>query len=459
MYHQIFHIGNIVFYCMLGISVLLLLQKIVYHIVGLFPAKKFPDAKKDHKYAFLIPARNESKVIEDLLLSIQEQDYNHDLIYTYVIVESQDDPTCEIVKRYKNTEVFVRQKLQLKGKGHALDECVKHIFNSGEKYDAFFICDADNIISKTFVKEMNKTYDAGYKIALGYRNSKNWNDGWVSACSALTFSMVNTFNNKCRARFNRNVVISGTGFYIASEILEKIGGWNFYSLTEDYELSLFACLNNIKSTYNEQAEFYDEQPTKVKVSWNQRIRWVKGHSQVDKKYKKKLIKSAVFDKENRWSKAEFAISILPIVFLLITAFAYSIFTLGLGIVGACINAYPWTRVFMAFGISTFAIYAFFACYTLVVALAERKHTNLKFKNLISCVFMGPLFMGLYIPIFFASIFKKEVKWVPIIHSVSINKDSKIEVNLDESQSARNIDDSQSSIIMGEIAKQKEEKSE
>ena len=63
MYHQIFHVGNIIFYVLLAVFGVLLIQKIIYHIFGLFPSKRFPDAKKDHKYAIIIPARNESKVI------------------------------------------------------------------------------------------------------------------------------------------------------------------------------------------------------------------------------------------------------------------------------------------------------------------------------------------------------------------------------------------------------------
>lgn len=440
MFYNVFHIGNIVFYIMLAIGVLMLMQKIVYHIVGLFPSKHFPEAKTNHKYAFLIPARNESKVIDSLLLSIQEQEYDSDLIDTYVIVESENDPTCEIVKQYKNTHIFVRQHLELKGKGYALNEAIEDIFAKQIPYEAFFICDADNVLTPTFVKEMNKTYDAGYKIALGYRNSKNWNDGWVAACSALTFSMINTFHNKCRSRFNQNVLLSGTGFYISYDVLKKIGGWNFYTLTEDYELSLFSALNNIKSTYNEYAEFYDEQPTKLKVSWNQRLRWVKGHTQSDKKYQTKLVKSAIFDKQNRWSKAEFGASIFPIVSILVPAIVYAIFTLVLGIVGACIGDPITYKVFIACLISSFSIYFFFVLYTLVMIFAERKHINLKFKNAVSCCLMGPLFMGLYIPIFFCSIFKKEVKWVPIVHSVNmVNDSTKIEVELEESESARTDD--------------------
>ncbi len=433
MYFQIFNIGNIVFYVLLGISVILLMQKIIYHIVGLFPSKHFKDAKKDHKYAILIPARNESKVIEQLLISIQEQNYNHDLIDTYVIVESENDPTCEIAKKYPNTNVFIRKHLELKGKGYALNEVIEHIFKSDKKYEAFFICDADNVLSKDFIKEMNKTYDAGYQLALGYRNSKNWNGGWVASCSALTFSMINTFHNKCRARFNQNVLLSGTGFYIASEILEKIGGWKFFLLTEDYELSLFSTVNNLKSTYNEYAEFYDEQPTTLKVSWNQRLRWVKGYGQANKKYKKKLIKGLLFDKKNRLSKYEYTISILPVACILSTAILYSVFTLILGIVGSCIAQPIAYKVYIAFGASTASIYFFFICYAMVMLLAERKHINISFINAVKCCFMFPVYMSFYVPLYVTALFKKEVEWKPIAHNVHMVMDTNenIEIKMNE----------------------------
>ena len=421
MYYQIFHIGNIVFYILLAISFVLLLQKIIYHIVGLFPAKKFKDAKKNHKFAILIPARNESKVIEQLLISIEEQNYDHDLIKTYVIVESEDDPTCDIAKRYKNTEIFVRQHLENKGKGYALDEAVTHIFNSGEEFDAFFIFDADNILDKNYVSEMNKAFDEGYEIALGYRNSKNWNDGWVASASALTFSMVNTFQNKCRSRFTKNVIISGTGFYVSKKKKKKLGGWKFFELTEDYELSLYATINNVKATYNEYAEFYDEQPTKLKVSWTQRLRWVKGFSNVTKKYKKKLVKSFVVDKNNRLCKFEYIMSILPVVSILATSLLYTAFTLILGIVGSILGDPVCVSVYTACIISALVIYFFFVIYAFVMFLAERKHINIKLWNKIVCCFMFPLYMALYIPIYIQSIFKKEVEWKPIEHNVKMEK--------------------------------------
>lgn len=421
MYHQLFQIGNIVFYVMLGVSFLLLLRKVIHHIIGLFPSKRLPDAKRNYKYAILIPARNESRVIEDLLKSIQKQEYDQDLLETFVIVENKDDPTCEIAKKYKNTNIFVREHMELKGKGQALNEVISHILKSGENFDAYFIFDADNILSKNFIKEMNKCFDAGFDIALGYRNSKNWNDGWVASCSAITFSMVNTLNNKGRSKLKNKVTLSGTGFYIAGHILKELGGWKFCTLTEDYELSIYSAIQNYKTYYNEYAEFYDEQPTNLKTSWNQRLRWVKGFSQVNKKYRKELLKSVIYKKENKNSKIEFLMNIIPVLALLLTAFLYSFFTLGLGISGSILGIEERWKVYMAFGISVVSIYVFYVLYMALMLFLERKRINITFWHAVSCALMGPFFMSLYIPITFVSIFKKNVEWKPIIHNVKMGE--------------------------------------
>ena len=424
MYFSVLNVGNWVFIALLCFSALLLIYKIFYHIYALMPAQKFPEAKINHKFAILVPARNESKVINGLLKSFSECDYPKELYDIYVVVETLDDPTIEICKNYDNVYSFVRPDLNVKSKGGALDHILKHLLNNGiaqEKgYEAYFIFDADNIVTKNYLTEMNKTFDAGYELALSYRNSKNWNQGWVASCSALTFSMINTFQNKCRARFTQNVLVSGTGFYISARVINELNGWPFQCLTEDAEISNYAVLNGIKATYNEFAIHYDEQPVKLKVSWNQRIRWVKGYMQVGKKYTTKLFKSALYNKENRFAKLEFAINIIPVAVPLASVIIYAFFALIMGFVGLGIHApaSQWQMAFINFGASIFGMYLFFFFYAMTMLLAERKHIDITFKNAVKTCIMNPFYMGLYIPIFFAAIFKKEVKWKPIEHTVN-----------------------------------------
>ncbi len=421
MFFDVYHISNIVFYVLFGIAVLLLMFKIILHITALLPAKKFPDAKKNHKYAILIPARNESKVIEGILESIKNQDYDASLLDTYVIVETPDDPTCEIAKKFERTHVVIRQHLELKGKGYALDEAMQEILPKELGYEAYFIFDADNILDKNYIKEMNKVFDCGYDMALGYRNNKNWNDGWVASCSGVTFSIFSNFDNKPRSKIGFGVHVCGTGFYVSANVIKKLGGWKFFTLTEDYEFTLYSMANNLRSTYNENAKFYDEQPISFKQSWNQRMRWCKGFSQANKIYRKCLFPKSTDKNKTKVDKLSYSLGVIPLVFAIIVVVAYMAYNLVFSIVGLCMGEPQWILPFISFWASLGALYLFLVLYTLAVLLIDKKNSNLTFKNGVICCLMNPIFMILYIPIYIHAMRKKTVEWVPIEHGTKKQK--------------------------------------
>ncbi len=382
------------------------------------PAKKFPAAKQEHKFAIIIPARNESKVIHQILDSIKAQTYNHDLIDTFLIVEREDDPTCQIAKNYERTHVFVRKHLERKGKGHAMDELFQELLqDENNKFEAYFIFDADNILYPNYMEEMNKVFDQGYDAAVAYRNSKNWNDNWIASCSGLTFMAFNTFDNKPKSRLGLNVTISGTGFYISHKLLKKVGGYKFFTLTEDYEFKLYSTLNNIETTYCESAKFYDEQPTKMKVSWNQRLRWCKGFSQANKIYNKKLLQSAIKVKgKARVNQMLTILGVIPIAVTIASILIYQIVNFVLMIIALAIGYPGWYMPGIGFGASGLALYLFLMLYTFILILVERKNMKMSFWSSIITIFMNPLFMLLYLPIYVTAFFKKEVKWVAIEHT-------------------------------------------
>ena len=55
---------------------LFVIQDKPYKVLGLFVTRKFKRAEHNHKYAILIPARNEETVIGNLINSIKKQDYH-----------------------------------------------------------------------------------------------------------------------------------------------------------------------------------------------------------------------------------------------------------------------------------------------------------------------------------------------------------------------------------------------
>ena len=294
------------------ISILTLLYKyLIMKKNTNYPQKE----KNGHNYAILIPARNESLVIEKLLISIENQTKKIKPEDVYVIVETKKDKTVSIVEKHKMTIVY-RKNLNKKRKGFALDDAIKEILKSNKKYDAYFIFDADNILDKNYIKEMTKSFDEGYDIGIGYRNTKN-SKNLVSAASALTFSMINTIGNKRKSKYTNNLIISGTGYYIKGAIIESWKGFPFNSLTEDYELSLYSILNNLTTTYNDSAIYYDEQPEIFDVTIIQRSRWVKGYFDARRNYIHKIRKSISKKDKNYASKITALIGVNPLITLII----------------------------------------------------------------------------------------------------------------------------------------------
>ena len=239
-----------------------------------------------HRYAVLIAARNEETVIGSLIESIKRQNYPADRIDIYVIADNCTDCTAKAAKSHSAT-VFERFDKVRIGKGYALNYLLGRI---KKIYDAYLVFDADNVVDKNFVREINKTFSAGYDIVTSYRNSKNYGDNWISSGYGLWFLREAQYLNRPRAVLGASCGVSGTGFLFSRRILEQCGGWNFFLLTEDIEFTAHNIANGEKIGYCPAAVFYDEQPTGFRQSFRQRMRWVQGYLQVLRRYGVKLIK-------------------------------------------------------------------------------------------------------------------------------------------------------------------------
>ena len=365
------------------------------------------------KFAVLIPARDESKVIEGLIKSIKDQTININMNDVYVIVEDINDYTCDIVKKYGATTI-VRKNLELRRKGYALDEAVKFILDSGEKYDAYFIFDADNVLDKDYFRNMNETFFNGYDIGIGYRNTKNGNDNVVAACSTLTFSMINTLGNLQKNKDSRNVTISGTGFYIKGSFIEKWKGYPFHTLTEDYELTLYSSLNEMTSFYNDKAMFYDEQPTSFKVSLDQRTRWIRGFFDARKIYVKKLYEAFKTNGKNSGSQFSNWIGVKPYILIAIFLVLELFAKLVAGMYYLSVNQLLAYKFFRQFLFLIFICYMVLLIATMIIIIREKK-VDLSMSSKIKAIFFNPIFLISYVYCAIMALTHKNLDWKKINH--------------------------------------------
>ncbi len=364
--------------------------------------KKYNNKKR---YCILIPARYESKVINNLLLSITKQTTKINPKDIYIIVESIKDKTVDIAKQY-NMNIILRENLSLKRKGYALNDAVTYILKKQIHYDAYFIFDADNILDKDFIKNMEKSINEGYDIGIGYRNTKNSNT-LVSASSALTFSMINTMLNERKNKYHNNLTISGTGYYIKGSIVEDWNSFPFHSLTEDYELTLYAILNNLTTTYNKKAIFYDEQPDNFNVSLKQRTRWVKGYFEARKKYINKISKSEIKNDPNFASKVNAFLGVTPYIYIII---GLLIILFNILITKGITSFLCYLTIFLLL------IYLVLSIFTTIMLKKEKNSLNISKSMKIKVIFYNPIFMFSYIICLLRTIFIKDIKWDKIDHN-------------------------------------------
>lgn len=380
-----------------------------------FKKKEYPDAKKDHFYAFIVAARNEEKVIGNLLESIIDQDYPKELMKIYVIADNCTDSTASVAKEYGATviERFDDKKI---GKSYALDKVLNYAIADDERIEAFIVFDADNLVDKNFTKEMNKAFDCGCLIATSYRNSKNYGSSWVAAGTGMTFFRECRVMHRMRSRLKMTTYVSGTGFMVSKDIIKENGGWINHLMIEDVEFSIDEFLKGYKVGYVEEAIMYDEHPAKLKDSFTQRLRWCKGDHQCFHKFHFKLFKNGL--KHPDYSNIDLYAHTFPGAFI---SFAWLAFILPLSYAIYTIFTpdVTWAIYFEAAVRPLIDSMIFSIGYTIIIALIV---TILCWKDIkaptykkILYIFTFPLFALSYLFISFIAMFVK-AKWKPIKHT-------------------------------------------
>ena len=253
----------------------LTLYQTAYLFIGLFFTRKFKPAKNKHKYAIVIAARNEEKVIGNLLDSIKMQDYPQELLTVFVVADNCNDKTAAIA-RSKGAICYERFDDKHKTKGYALEFLFDRIEEDFKRssFEAYFVFDADNLLSTDYITKMNDAYDSGEKLVTSYRNIKNMDDNWITMAFSVHWLRTIRRFHRPRSFMHLATNLQGTGYLVDSSVVKN--GWHYTSLTEDRGLTADAVSQGYRISYQNDAIFYDEQTPRARVAYNQKLRWSKG---------------------------------------------------------------------------------------------------------------------------------------------------------------------------------------
>ena len=399
-----------------------------YYVGGFFLSMKrtpkAPHSDKYTKFAILIPARNESKVVGNIIKALKNQTYPKEHFDVWFITESHEDPT-NVIAIDSGYKYFIRDELteKRKTKGFALQECIRYFKNNNIQYDAYMIFDADNVMDNDYLEKMNDVRQTGVEVAVGYRNFTNINRNWLTSGSAILFTYMNSFTSKNRTILFKKAIIAGTGYYVNADIIDEAGGWIFTGLTEDTEFTTYCEYHDINMMYYPYINFYDEQSPSYRTNHTQHIRWVWGFVENRKRFKIGGRNHHATSKiRNGASIFEYKTSIIPFAAATITDFLLLVCSLILW--GFSFKFNPEFSHIMWIHILIQAIFLYSLFVIVAIATIAHNYNKLKMKwwMIIISVITYPFYFGDLLLAFLHGLCipKSRKTWKPIKHTGKIS---------------------------------------
>ncbi len=422
-------IVSLVFTLIGALLAVITLQYVFIFIIGIFAKRKvFPVRTEKLRYGIVIAARNEERVIENLIKSIRKCNYPQEKLDIFVIAHNCTDETAQIA-RENGAIVYEYDNPEERTKGYAL----KHIFECINKdygimsYDGFHVFDADNVLDGEYFNKMTDAflyYDRQCAIT-SFRNAKNFGTNALTACYGLSYI------GNCSIESNGRMVVScssrllGSGFLVSSEMVKD--GWNLVDLSDDTDFTAEQVLGGHKVMYCDEAMYYDEHPTTFKAMWRQRLRWSKGALIIFKKRGKELLKNAfgfrkkkdkkVEPKQLRGSSIDLILATFPVGAVGFTIFVINLIFMSFAPLFGGNIAAMWIRwAIWSGGGLLLSCLGLMLC-AIIYYIKERKRIpEVPLRTKVASIFLWPIFTLLLTPLQIVAMFTKKLTWKPIVHS-------------------------------------------
>jgi cellulose synthase/poly-beta-1,6-N-acetylglucosamine synthase-like glycosyltransferase len=243
------------------------------------------------RFAILVPAYNEEKIIGDIIRDLLNQDYAKDRFKIFVVGDHCNDGTKEIVESFSNVVFLDRQEGE-RGKNFALQYALNKI--STEDFDILSVFDADARVKPDFLGKVAPYFvNPEIHAVQSYVATKNPNDSLITKLIYYEFLIFQRLWQMSKEVIGLSPALAGTGESFRMSTIKEIG-WGTL-LTEDLELTTKFILKKRKIVFAREVSVYDEKPQTMWKAYKQRRRWAAGHMQTCRKYIFSCLKAFVLE--------------------------------------------------------------------------------------------------------------------------------------------------------------------
>lgn len=257
---------QIILLIILGLSTLYIF---VFSLAGLFyKQRRSEDIVLYRKIAVFIPGYKEDEVIISVAREALSQDYPSESYDVIIIADSFQSETLSELSKLPVKVIEVSFEKSTKSK--ALNKAMEQLPSA---YDIAVILDADNIMSKDFLRKINGAFVGKCIAVQGHRTAKNMNTS-LAILDAVSEEINNHIFRKGHRVLGFSSAIIGSGMAFDYQYFKQlmsgvtaVGGF-------DKEIELKMLKAGYKIYYLDDAYVYDEKVQKADVFSNQRRRWL-----------------------------------------------------------------------------------------------------------------------------------------------------------------------------------------
>ncbi|TAF02387.1 MAG: glycosyltransferase family 2 protein [Nostocales cyanobacterium] len=257
---------------MVGLTVILTIQT-----VRMLIAKPVNLLIENYTYlppvSILIPAKNESAVLPDLIDSLLQLNYPKNSLDIWVIDDGSTDETPQVLKKLQTQfpSLQVHQRESKGGKSGALNAVFP--FTHG---DIILVCDADAKLPGNFLLQTVPLFQQKDIGAVQVRKAiSNADTNFLTRCQQMEMNC-DSFLQTHRIAIGGMSELRGNGMLVSRELLEKCQGWNEDTVTDDLDLCFQLYLAGAEIEFVTVPVIQEQGVTTWRKLWLQRRRWAEG---------------------------------------------------------------------------------------------------------------------------------------------------------------------------------------
>lgn len=248
------------------------------------------EAETRRKFAIIVPAHNEEKMISKTIYSLFGLVYPKKLYDLIVVADNCTDKTARIARNLGAT-VLERRDETRRGKGYALRWAMDQLLSSDHDYDALIVVDSDSLVSGNYLEVMNHYLERGSEVIQSSDLVLPRPDTWSIETTRIGFLLYNHVKPLGRKVLGFNMGLRGNGMCFSTDLVRRIP-WQSWALTEDLEYGLILMLRGVKIDFAPEAHVWAQMPVNASNAESQRTRWEFGRFEMVRNYATGFLKKA-----------------------------------------------------------------------------------------------------------------------------------------------------------------------